>query len=542
MRSHRSPITVVLSAVIGLLLGAVGAPPATAAETVTVVMSATPTSVTSGAGVALTATVSSATTATGTVRWYYSTDGGTTYVAWTGNDATLQAGRATRTWWSHTPTARWRWKARYLGDATHAARWSGTSVRVSVRSPDLPIRYAAGSSASWFAGLAFDKCTAPSVAQLTAWGASPYRAVAVYVSGSQRFCAQPELTREWVAAVTALGWRIIPVHMGFQPTCTRSNKQGRYTYASAHSVGTSEAQEAVRATRALGMLSGTAIYADVELYDPEDSTCRLSVLRYVSAWTAELHRLGRVAGAYVHASSGIPHLSQAIASGSYAGPDAVWMARWDGVASTTNWTQLPDSQWAVHQRVKQYRGDHSESWGGVSMTIDSNVVDGPVAVVGQPFQVAGTSSLNARTGPSGTWPVVRAWPAGSTLTVVCQGPGMSVGGTRVWDLLADGTWVSDRYVSTPSKTTYSPGLPRCAWPGAVTASPGLTARTGPGASYPTTGSRLPFEALAWVTCQRAGSKVGSTWVWDRLADGRWVSDYHVRNASNTTWSPPAPRC
>jgi hypothetical protein len=34
---------------------------------------------------------------------------------------------------------------------------------------------------------------------------------------------------------------------------------------------------------------------------------------------------------------------------------------------------------------------------------------------------------------------------------------------------------------------------------------------------------LPTGALAWVTCQRVGSKVGTTSVWDKLTNGRWVS-------------------
>ena len=33
------------------------------------------------------------------------------------------------------------------------------------------------------------------------------------------------------------------------------------------------------------------------------------------------------------------------------------------------------------QRLRQYAGDHNETWGGVTYNIDSNVLDGPVAVV-----------------------------------------------------------------------------------------------------------------------------------------------------------------
>ena len=38
---------------------------------------------------------------------------------------------------------------------------------------------------------------------------------------------------------------------------------------------------------------------------------------------------------------------------------------------------LPDSMWANHQRVHQYIGGHNESYGGVTINIDTNAVDAP---------------------------------------------------------------------------------------------------------------------------------------------------------------------
>jgi hypothetical protein len=45
-----------------------------------------------------------------------------------------------------------------------------------------------------------------------------------------------------------------------------------------------------------------------------------------------------------------------------------------------------------------------------------------------------------------------------------------------------------------------------------------------------------------VACQKSGSLVGTTRVWNQLVDGRWASDYYVSNRSNTTYSAPVPRC
>jgi uncharacterized protein YraI len=245
---------------------------------------------------------------------------------------------------------------------------------------------------------------------------------------------------------------------------------------------------------------------------------------------------------YVHQDSGLRDLSAVYSSTTYARPDAVWMARWDGNTSLSGWPTAPNSQWAKHQRAKQYLGDHNETWGGVTLNIDSDSLDAPVATVAYWFDVEGTSSLSARSGPSTAYPVVKTYPAGASLATLCQTAGQKVGTTAVWNRLISGAWVSDYYMSTPSDTTYSAPLQRCTYPGQVTSSTPLSARTGPGTSYPVTGAALPSGALAWVMCQKVGATVGSTRVWDRLIDGRWVSDYYVSNRSNTTWSAPVPRC
>jgi hypothetical protein len=39
-----------------------------------------------------------------------------------------------------------------------------------------------------------------------------------------------------------------------------------------------------------------------------------------------------------------------------------------------------DSVFVNHQRIRQYEGGHFENWGGVSLEIDCNVLDGVVAV------------------------------------------------------------------------------------------------------------------------------------------------------------------
>lgn len=78
----------------------------------------------------------------------------------------------------------------------------------------------------------------------------------------------------------------------------------------------------------------------------------------------------------------------------------------------------------------------------------------------------------------------------------------------------------------------------------ITSTTTVNTRSGPGMSYTNLNQPLPVGSLACVACQRAGSLVGATRVWDQLVDGRWVSDRYVSNRSNTTYSTPVPgaRC
>ncbi|HEX6198140.1 MAG TPA: glycoside hydrolase domain-containing protein [Jiangellaceae bacterium] len=432
---------------------------------------------------------------------------------------------------------------RALAIAVLGALLVGGLASTGATAPDTPVRYPSGSSTTRASQLGFDTCAAPSLATMKAWRAnSPYRVANIYFGGLNRGCAQPNLTKAWVRDVTVMGWKLLPTYFGYQPSCMFGAKTYRYTSSTGTSRGTSDAQDAIARAKALGILPGSALYADVEHYDRTISSCRTAVRRYVSAWTTTLHASGYLAGVYVHQNSGLRDLSDSYNSTTYARPDAVWMARWDGNKSLTGWPTAPDNQWAMWQRAKQYRGDHYETWGGARLNIDNDAIKAPLATVARTYKVTSTTSLNARSGPSTSYGIVRTYASGSSLQVVCQTTGQKVGSTSVWDRLTNGTWVTDYYVSTPSSTGFSSALPRCTYPGQVTASISLNARTGPGVSYPIKGNPLPRGSLAYVMCQKSGSKVGTTTVWNKIRDGRWVSDYYVSNRSNTTWSPPVPRC
>jgi hypothetical protein len=409
--------------------------------------------------------------------------------------------------------------------------------------PATPVGYPTASSATRVSGRFFDTCTAPSLAALGAWrGTSPYTGVNIYFGGRNRGCAQPNLTAAWVRSASAAGWSLVPTYFGDQPFCVFGSKPHRYAAGEAAARGRADAADAVAAARALGLLRGSALYADVEHYDRARASCTSAVRTYVSEWTRTLHRSGYLAGVYVHQDSGLRDLAGSYLSTSLARPDAVWMARWDNVATLTGWPTAANSRWAEWQRAKQYRGDHVETWGGVSINIDSDLIRGPVGTVARTYRVTSSSPLNVRGAPTSTSSLIGKLQAGSTVAVICQARGRRVGTTPIWDRVSTGGYVSDLYVSTPSNTGFSSAIPRCSYPGQITISTAVNTRSGPGTTFTNLNRPLRGGALAYVACQKSGSLVRTSRVWNQLVDGRWVSDYYVSNKSNTSWSAPVPRC
>jgi len=369
--------------------------------------------------------------------------------------------------------------------------------------------------------------------------ASPYRAIGVYVGGQNRTCPQPELTASWVRAVVNLGWRLIPIFKGLQAPCGGKPTDLKIVPSAAAAEGVSAADNASAQIKALGMFKGSAIYYDMEHYTTTDAACRTAVLTFLSAWTKELHHLGYVVGVYANLNLGARDLAGVYNSTAYARPDALWIARYDLNPALTGWAGISDSLWAVHQRAKQYHADFTATYGGVPLTIDADNWDAPVATTAFPYQA--TALVRARGGPSLSYPVVKVYQSGTSVSVVCQTAGSVTGTTKVWDKLNDGSYVTDYYISTPSKAGYSLPVTRCLYPYQVTPTNGANERSGPAISHPIT-AVLPGGALAWLFCQQAGSTVGSTRIWDKIDYRHWVSDNWVATPSTTGYSKPAPRC
>ena len=279
----------------------------------------------------------------------------------------------TATWRAHRAIIE-----RALGGAlrTAAARPAAPAPRLGPRPAQRRAAKGATASASFFTGLGFDACSAPSTTTMSAWLSSPYRAIGVYIGGINRGCSQPNLTSTWVAGEIAAGWALVPIYVGRQAPSNSCGCVG-INATTAAAQGVAAADDAVTQAAALGIGGGNPIYFDMEGY-AVGGTNSSSVLAFLQTWTAELQTRGYVSGVYGSANSTIADLAGQYGSG-YAEPDDIWIARWNGVQNTYD-PVVPSYAWANHQRLHQYRGGHNESYGGATINIDNDYLDG--AVVG----------------------------------------------------------------------------------------------------------------------------------------------------------------
>ncbi len=233
----------------------------------------------------------------------------------------------------------------------------------------------AHAAAAAFHGLGFDACSAPSPAAMTAWGSSPYRAVGIYIGGINAACAQPNLTSTWVAGEVVAGWHVIPIYVGLQAPSNACRCAG-ISPGQASAQGTAAAIDAVADAQGIGIPAGNPIYNDMEAYTV-NTTNSDAVLAFLSAWTTQLHGEGYLSGVYSSTGSGVADLVRQLGT-SFAEPDDIWFAQWNNQQTTAS-SSLPASAWPSHQRLHQYRGAHNESYGGVSINIDNDFLDGATA-------------------------------------------------------------------------------------------------------------------------------------------------------------------
>lgn len=233
-----------------------------------------------------------------------------------------------------------------------------------------------------FNGKGFDACTAPSSSAMQAWWSNtPWNFIGVYIGGAVRGCSQPNLTAAWMNTTRSQGWRHTLIWVGPQAPCSTYATRISNDTATANQQGKDEAKKAYNALIALGFTNqaaGTPVVYDMEGYS-NNSACRAAVKSFMQGWVDQLAVApAQVSGVYGSACNSYLNDLATMARP----PKFVWAANWDNNPSTSTLSCVAGGYWSGHQRLKQYIGDHNETWGGVTINIDSNCADGPLAPIG----------------------------------------------------------------------------------------------------------------------------------------------------------------
>ena len=246
-----------------------------------------------------------------------------------------------------------------------------------------PAPVAAASEA--FTGLGFDACAAPSSRTMSAWAASPYRAIGVYIGGANRglLAAQPDRD---------LGRRTGRRRLAPDPDLRRPAgadqrlqqlRQAELEHRRP-SRGPKRPSDAVEEAQSVGMGPGSPIYFDMEAY-----TRTTSASRGDADLPLRLDRRSCTRSATSPASTApAPRASPTSAARSAAAtrcPTTSGPPTGTAQQNTLD-PYLPSTAWAAHQRIHQYRGGHDETYGLMTINIDNNYVEG--ATVGAAIAAA----------------------------------------------------------------------------------------------------------------------------------------------------------
>jgi hypothetical protein len=224
----------------------------------------------------------------------------------------------------------------------------------------------------------FDTCTAPSLQAMTAWRAR-YGSVAIYIGGQEMGCDYGNLSKSWVQTAEGMGWSLMPTFVGLQAPCNSFSDEINPKQAAAE--GQQAASEAVADAASFGLGPGSPIYFDMEAYNETEASCVTAVLTFLDAWDRGLQASGYVSGVYSSAGSGVIDLQTTTSIGGHplAEPQAIWFALWDNAVDLTGSPYMTSAVWSPSARSKQYAGPRVVTVGGISLNIDSDLVNSPVA-------------------------------------------------------------------------------------------------------------------------------------------------------------------
>lgn len=206
------------------------------------------------------------------------------------------------------------------------------------------------------------------------WNNTPYWNFGLYIGGS--FAGCPVNGASFVTSLRGMGWKIMPIWVGPQAPCSSFSVRFSSNTTTARQQGRNEAIAAYNRLIALGMATeGTPVIYDLENFPTNNAACVSATKAFMQGWVEQMHLPpAQKAGVYGSScASGIANFA-----GNANPPDFITGADWDSIKSVWNMACVSTGSWVNHQRHKQYRGDHSETWNGVTVAVDSDCSDGPV--------------------------------------------------------------------------------------------------------------------------------------------------------------------
>jgi hypothetical protein len=225
--------------------------------------------------------------------------------------------------------------------------------------------------------LGWDACGIRSTANAQAfWTNTPYSNLGLYLGGSGYGAGCTRWTTANVNTLLGQGWKFLPLWVGPQAPCTSFGSRFSADPATAFQQGRNEAVAAYNRIVALGWdtLNAPIIY-DLEAFNTANAGCLAAARQFISGWTVQMRAAPRqLAGVYGSTCASALNSYASIANV----PDFIHGANWNNNRSTRDLACIPTTNWANRQRHKQYRGDHLETWNGVTLNIDNDCSNGPV--------------------------------------------------------------------------------------------------------------------------------------------------------------------
>ncbi|MCI0686507.1 MAG: DUF1906 domain-containing protein [Sporichthyaceae bacterium] len=223
-----------------------------------------------------------------------------------------------------------------------------------------------------------DGCSFDTNAETDAfYDGTPYWNLGVYIGGSAYSPGCSLLSGPEIIHAKNYGWESMLLWVGPQPPCTQiSAPKFSSNTTTANQQGKNEAVAIYNRLIALGIdrLDTPVIY-DFEPWNVNNSGCVAAAKSFIQGFVAQMHLPpAQKAGLYGSTcASGLYHFASITNR-----PDFITGAAWDNNPKVSVMPCISSGSWAVNSRHKQYRGDHNETWNGVTILVDSDCSDGPV--------------------------------------------------------------------------------------------------------------------------------------------------------------------